>query len=153
MRRTFEMGQVAMGLEVVSLIRTLESLPVVSDAEREGTIATLYTLLREQDLEDVFDLYERLNEWRQVKFDSSGRVNASARERPTSASVDVPSPAHLRELSVWTASRSAVPRRTLTPADRLRVLTLVRQSPEQDASAIGEQMELPLEGEQETLFE
>src|SRR5262245_58402896 len=66
--RSFEFGQLAMGLEVVSLIRTLESFPVVNDAERQGTIATLYTLLRENDLEDVFDLYERLSDWRQVKF-------------------------------------------------------------------------------------
>ena len=50
----FKHGQLAVGLEIVTLIRTLESLPVVSEAEREGTIATLHTLLREQGLEGAY---------------------------------------------------------------------------------------------------
>jgi hypothetical protein len=64
----FKHGQLAVGLEIVSLIRTLESFPVVNDAERQGTVATLHTLLREQGLENAYEAYEMLAEWRRIKF-------------------------------------------------------------------------------------
>lgn len=145
--RSFEYGQLAMGLEVVSLIRTLESIPVVNDAEREGTIATLYTLLRECDLEDVFDLYERLSTWRRVKIqplDNTPRGVSSwrARERPTISYADAPASQHLQALTAGSVSPHAAPRQSLAPSDRLRALTLVRPSPGQDAYAIDGQLEL-----------
>ena len=143
MTRSFEMGQLAMALEVVSLIRTLESLPVVSDEEKEGTIATLYTLVRENDLEGAFNAYEQLNSWRQVSFrcDNTPRgVSRHARERPGNVVVVSSESA----LQLVPSSRAADPERTLAPSDRLRALTLVHQSQDTDASATGEQMELPL---------
>src|SRR4030095_4594278 len=88
MAPTFELGQLSMGLEAVSLIRTLEDLPVVSDAEREGTIATLYTLLRENGLEGAFEAYEALNDWRKVKFTRESSPFARGRERQENASFD-----------------------------------------------------------------
>jgi len=65
---SYELGQLTVALEVVSLIRTLESIPVVSVAEKEGTIATLHTLLRESQLESAYEAYDALAEWRRVKF-------------------------------------------------------------------------------------
>jgi len=141
MARSFELGQLAMSLEVISLIRTLESLPVVNDAEREGTIATLYTLLRENSMEGAFDAYEQLNSWRQVHFlsDNTPRgVSRRARERPG----NVAFAANGSALQLVPSSRAAHPGQTLAPSERLRALTLVHQSPGQDASATGGQMAL-----------
>src|SRR4249920_2022226 len=73
-RPSFGHGQLALGLEVVSLIRTLESFPVVNVAEREGTVATLHTLLREQGLENAYEAYEMLAEWRKPRFVPVGNV-------------------------------------------------------------------------------
>src|SRR5262245_35382818 len=67
-RPTYALGRLEMGLEVVSLIRTLESFPVVNEAEREGTVATLHTLLREQGLENAYEVYDELANWRRPVF-------------------------------------------------------------------------------------
>jgi hypothetical protein len=117
---------------------------VVNDAEREGTIATLYTLLRENHLEGAFDAYEALNDWRQVRFTRGDVSSAPARERQGNASVSYPSRARFGDLHHVISSPRAVPHRTPAPSDRLRALTLARQSPVQDASAINGQMVLPL---------
>jgi hypothetical protein len=78
MERDLRWGQLALALEVVTLIRTLESIPVVNEWEREGTVATLHTLLREQGLEEAYEVYETLATWRRVRFERVASPRASA---------------------------------------------------------------------------
>lgn len=142
----FRYGQLALGLEVVSLIRTLESIPVVNDAERQGTIATLHTLLREQGLENAYEAYEMLAEWRRVKFvrDASPRENASAVAQ------------HGRGLrvsaSAASSARDALGQSTAREG-RLHDRLWERPSLEQGAEPIGGQLALPYEAEQGTSSE
>src|SRR5262252_5577720 len=96
----YDWGRLAMGLEVVTLICTLESIPVVSEAEREGTVACLATLLREQGLEDAYGVYDNLSEWRRVRFEPLPPTSAAAADlraayRPASVGGSSSPPASL----------------------------------------------------------
>lgn len=65
----YDYGQLAMALEIVTLIKNLEQLPVVTDIGRQETISALQTLLRSMDLDEVaWEMYDRLCEWRRPKF-------------------------------------------------------------------------------------
>lgn len=132
----FKHGQLAVGLEIVTLIRTLESLPVVSEAEREGTIATLHTLLREQGLEGAYEAYDRLAEWRKVKF-----VTAPSQRANGDASV--------RQRAGQTSSSSvhAALERMTALGGKPRERRGERPSQGQGASPIPGQLELPVEEE------
>jgi hypothetical protein len=138
----FRYGRLSMGLEIVSLIRTLELIPVVSEAEREGTIATLFTLLREQDLEDAFEAYDALAEWRKVKFErvasprATGGVGAPSRALALPRSLELSSP------------------RASSSSEQSRQGTTDGQQPErpsqgQDSSPRYEQLALPVSGRKE----
>jgi hypothetical protein len=138
-RPEFRYGQLALALEVVSLIRTLEFLPVVNDAEREGTVATLHTLLREQGLENAYEAYDQLAEWRKVKFvasDASPRGSAGAvaqHGRGLVVSASAVSSAH-DALGQERAQR-----------DRLRERPWERPNLDEGAVATNGQLELPYE--------
>lgn len=126
--RDLSWGQLAMGLEVVTLIRTLEDIPVVNEAEKEGTIACLVTLLREQQLEEVYGFYDALAEWRKPRFVSEPAVGA----RDSGASLP-----H--------ASRDQAPSRPGT-AD---AQPLERRGQVQGSSPTHEQLALPVAGQRE----
>jgi hypothetical protein len=65
----FSYGMLAMGLEVVTVIRTLEALPTISVGARQETISVLHTLLVDMRMdEQAYLWYERLDEWRRPKF-------------------------------------------------------------------------------------
>lgn len=67
--RSFELGQLAMALEIVTLIRSLEALPVVSDLGRQEAITALHTLLVEQGIEDLaYEWYDFLSASRRPRF-------------------------------------------------------------------------------------
>src|SRR5262245_43915009 len=135
----FDWGRLALGLEVVTLIRTLEAIPVVNDAERQGTIATLITLLREQGLEDAYGVYDTLSDWRRVRFEPLP---------PTIAYAGAPSRRGRGDNGPSSLHASADP--TRAPQDTQRALPPVRRDPAQDASPTGEQLALPFAGESET---
>jgi hypothetical protein len=62
-------GMLAMGLEIVTVIKTLEALPTTSVGARAETISVLHTLLRDVGLDlYAYEWYERLNEWRKPSF-------------------------------------------------------------------------------------
>jgi hypothetical protein len=131
-KASFAHGQLAVGLEVVSLIRTLESIPVVSEQEKEGTIATLHTLLREQGLEGAYEAYDALADWRKVRFvpEPSLRANADAS-------------ALLRVGRTSSSSAPGARDRTTALGGRLRALPGGRRNQEQGSSPTPEQLELP----------
>jgi len=64
-------GEMAFALEMITLIKDLESMPVVTERSRQETISTLVTLLRETGLWDTAnDTYRTLCRWRRPKFES-----------------------------------------------------------------------------------
>jgi hypothetical protein len=128
----FKHGQLAVGLEIVSLIRTLESFPVVNEEEREGTVATLHTLLREQGLENAYETYEMLSEWRSVKI-----VDSSFSPQATGG-VYVQQHAGRSASELASSARAAL---SSEPSRRgmQRELPSGRPNPEQDASSTREQ--------------
>jgi hypothetical protein len=79
---SFWYGRLAMALEVITLIKTLEEVPGTSltEAGRQETVSTLVTFLRDQGFDDVaYKQYEVLNDWRKLKFEpSSSSLRASA---------------------------------------------------------------------------
>jgi hypothetical protein len=87
--RSFELGRVAMALEIVTVMRVLEEYELI--AEHERMISILQTLLRDQDLEDyATEWYEMLNEWRRIKLydavsDARRTTDASALVGPSDA--------------------------------------------------------------------
>lgn len=137
----FKHGQLAVGLEIVSLIRTLESFPVVNDAEKEGTIACLHTLLFEQGLESAYEAYDTLAEWRKVRF-----VPSSSRP-PNGGVVDQHGPG-LRVSGDAASSARAIRGLTSARTGRPHVPLWERPSQELGASPTNGQLALPFgEGE------
>jgi hypothetical protein len=62
-------GMLAMALEIVTVIKTLEALPTTAVGTREETISVLHTLLRDVGLDlYAYEWYERLNDWRRPSF-------------------------------------------------------------------------------------
>jgi len=150
MRMDFKYGRLAVGLEVVSLIRTLESIPVVNVNEREGTVATLHTLLREQGLEDAYELYDGLAKWRQVTF-----VSDRAPSQPTNGGAGGQLGAD-RRASVsadGASSARAVLEQETARGDRPHERLWERPNLEQDAEPRDVQLELPYEAGEGTSSE
>jgi hypothetical protein len=141
-RPDFRYGQLALGLEIVSLIRTLEHFPVVNVQEKEGTIATLHTLLREQGLENAYEVYDELAEWRRVKFVRAASLRANG---------GVSVRRHVDRLS--SSSVHDAPDRRIALRDKSRELPSGRPNRERDSLPIPGQLVLPVEEGQETLSE
>jgi len=65
----FQYGMLGMALEIVTVIKTLESLPTASVGTRQETISVLHTLLQDLHLDEyAYEWYDRLNDWRRPKF-------------------------------------------------------------------------------------
>lgn len=125
-RADFELGMQAMGLEIVSLIKNLESLPVVTDLGRSEAISALETLLVSLSLRDkVWDLYEFLCEWRRPSFDRAGG-GVSVASPQAIAGAGVVSGQGLPPLP---ASVHDAPGGALLRAGRLRALPEVHRDP------------------------
>ncbi len=78
-RRVFEAGILAMGLEIVTVLKTLEGIPITSEAARAETESVLHTLLVEMGIADhVYELYGNLDEWRKPKFRAAVPAHAPA---------------------------------------------------------------------------
>lgn len=70
-RELYEYGKLAMALEIITVVKTLDSLPVISELGRQETVSVLQTLLTDMGLDELaYDVYEQLNEWRRPKFDA-----------------------------------------------------------------------------------
>lgn len=66
----YNLGQLSMALHIITVIKTLEQLPVVTDHGRQEAISALQTILTELDLaDDAYELYEKLGEWRKPTFE------------------------------------------------------------------------------------
>lgn len=66
----YSFGQASMALHIITVIKTLESLPVVTEHARQETISALQTILTDLDMADEsYELYERLGNWRMPTFD------------------------------------------------------------------------------------
>jgi len=144
-RPSFGHGQLALGLEVVSLIRTLESFPVVNVAEREGTVATLHTLLREQGLENAYEAYEMLAEWRKPKF-----VASDASPQGNERAVSLNGRGLMLSADAASSARAALDQST-AQGDRLHERLWERPSLEQGASPTSGQLALPFAAGEGTL--
>lgn len=65
----FQYGMLAFGLEIVTVIKTLEALPTTTPAARAEVISVLHTLLQDLHLDGfAYEWYERLNVWRRPSF-------------------------------------------------------------------------------------
>lgn len=100
-RRYFEMGRVAMALEIVTQIRVLEEQTMYAVVEVAPIIAALHTLLTDAglDTDELWNLYERLSRGRRLfpigKPNSSDESHSSF-SLPRSVAVD-DLPQHLRQ--------------------------------------------------------
>jgi hypothetical protein len=66
----FEYGCLAMALQVVTWIKTLEELPITTDVGRQETITALHTMLTELGIADeAYEWYDFLSQWRQLSFE------------------------------------------------------------------------------------
>lgn len=78
---SFWYGRLAMALEVVTLIKTLEDVPGTSATEtgRQETIAVLQGFLKSQGFDELaYKHYDVLNEWRRLKFVAYHELSPSA---------------------------------------------------------------------------
>jgi hypothetical protein len=77
-RRLLTTGRIAMGLEIVSVIRLLEDHDELVVHAPEA-ISILQTLLNDQDLHVAHEIYDELCEWRRIKLgpDEAGTAHAS----------------------------------------------------------------------------
>jgi len=64
----YQLGRLAMALEVITSIRSIEDVPVLDEHCKATVVAALETLIVDQDLEDAYTLYAELCDWRQVRF-------------------------------------------------------------------------------------
>lgn len=69
---SYHMGMMALALEIVTQIKVLEELKyIASDLGREEAVSALQTLLKDCGIHDAaYEMYDRLAEWRKVKFRS-----------------------------------------------------------------------------------
>jgi hypothetical protein len=68
---SFELGRIAMALEVVTVTRILEEYELLT--ENEQAIAMLQTLLIDQEIsEAALNWYEMLSDWRKIKLADDG---------------------------------------------------------------------------------
>ncbi len=67
--RGYEAGIMAMALELITVAKTVESLPYEDELVPEEIVSTIYTLLNGMDLTEHATLwYERTSEWRRPKL-------------------------------------------------------------------------------------
>jgi hypothetical protein len=135
---TYALGRLEVGLEIVSLIRTLESFPVVNEAEREGTVATLHTLLREQGLENAYEVYDQLANWRRPVF-------VPEHVQPTIVGAVVARAHGLRVSADAFSSAHEVRETARALADSTRAQPWERPNLEQGDGSTGGQLALPFE--------
>jgi hypothetical protein len=69
-RDAFNCGRLAMALEIVTQMKSLEGLPVVSDLGRQEAIAAMHQLLQDNDLDEIaYEWYDYLALWRKPTFE------------------------------------------------------------------------------------
>lgn len=69
-QKSYELGGLAIGLEIVGQIKFLEELAVVSDVGRSEAVSALHTLLTDLGMADeAYAMYDRLSRWRQLRFE------------------------------------------------------------------------------------
>jgi hypothetical protein len=118
---SFQVGRTAMALEVVSIIRVVDSVPELSPAETAAVVSVLETLLVNQGLTGAYALYDSL----------------SASRRPVFVPVDPGEDLALQ--SDAPSSPGADPEQTPPPVQLLRSLHEERRS--QGIETIDEQSE------------
>ena len=83
-KKGFEAGVLAMAMELLTVVKTVNALPYEDTLAQQEVVATVYTLLVGLDLlEPSQEWYEKVNEARKVKFVEHGaslRGSASAEQ-------------------------------------------------------------------------
>lgn len=64
----FRLGRMAMGLELITVIRSLEGIPALDEGMTAAVVASLETLLVDQRLTDAYTLYDVLSASRRPVF-------------------------------------------------------------------------------------
>lgn len=68
-REGYRVGRLTMALEILTVIKILESTPAATMTSRQETVVTLETLLRDTgQLRDAEEAYRKLSEIRRLKF-------------------------------------------------------------------------------------
>jgi hypothetical protein len=66
---SWEMGRMAMALEIITQIKILEEIKVMGDTARAQAVTALQTLLQDCGMgETAWQIYEDLDKWRRVRF-------------------------------------------------------------------------------------
>jgi hypothetical protein len=66
---SWHFGRLSMALEIITQIKILEEVRVLSDSARAESISALHTLLTDCGLDDIgYVMYEKLLAWRKPKF-------------------------------------------------------------------------------------
>lgn len=81
MSTEYDYGMLGMALEILTVIKTIEELPVIDQGARSETVSVLYTLLSDLELLEVAeDAYARLAEVRRVRFVAEPEVEQPQRD-------------------------------------------------------------------------
>src|SRR5215471_8536263 len=71
---SYDWGMLALALEIVTAIKTLETIPVATEYGRQEAISALTSILASQGLSDkAFEAHYTLWEWQRTKFLSDAR--------------------------------------------------------------------------------
>jgi hypothetical protein len=65
---SFQAGRMAMALELITVIKTLEDHPIMDFTETRAVVNVLRTLIVDQDLTSAYEVYDRLDELRKPVF-------------------------------------------------------------------------------------
>src|SRR5215831_16584561 len=136
----YQLGRLAMALEVITSIRSIEDVPVLDERCKASVVAALETLIVDQELEDAYTLYAELCEWRRLKFLSVGELPDVS---PHGTGVI---DARLLAAADESSSPDAAPEATDSRTAKTRALTELHRS--QDASPTSEPKEWLYEVEQ-----
>jgi len=138
----FSAGRLAMALEVVTVIRTLEEIPsIMQPRESAVVISVLQTFLVDQGFDWCYRTYDELSASRRPTF---------VPEPSLSSIADADGPYVLDPQRGPVFADEVLPG-AASPVDALRALSVVRQN--RDDVTSDEQLELTAEVDEETLTE
>jgi hypothetical protein len=64
----FQLGRLAMALEMITSIRSIEDIPVLDEPAKAAVVSAFETLLVEQQIADMaYEMYDHLSRWRRIK--------------------------------------------------------------------------------------
>lgn len=130
----YHVGRLSMALEIITQIKALEELPVMSDSARAQAVTALDTLLQDCGLRDVgYEWYDKLCEWRRVSLLPLPVVPSERVPAGIAAVVDADGPRLLGTIH-GISSEPASPEAEIAPRSKPPAEPEERHGPHWDAS-------------------